>query len=234
MEKNISRRSFVKGLAAVAASAGIVSILPGVGGHAGRITAASNARRNAAAAPSEDGIYILGLDEEMSGKTYDLEFVQPVQLIAVVNGEAATEGTWRSANKHLVAVTPNGVVQMKDGVGGYDVDVTYTLGETVYTVTFHTVQMAGPHAIEVDTPMLRGDFMIRLAKHFGWPHYNAVMDDGTDIDDDGEIMTTERVRNFYDVTGRADYVKPIESALDMGVLKAESPEDCFYPLLYTR
>ena len=119
---------------------------------------------------------------------------------------------------------------MKDGVGGYDVDVTYTLGDVVYTVTFHTVQTGGPHAIQVDSPMLRGDFMIRLAKHFGWPHYNAVMDDGTDIDDDGEFMETERVRNFFDVTGRADYVKPIESALDMGVLKAESPEDCFYPL----
>ncbi len=230
MEKNISRRSFVKGLAAVAASAGIVSILPGVGGHAGRITAASNARRNAAAAPTADGIYILGLDEEMSGKTYDLEFVKPVQLVAIVDGKESTDGTWRTANKHLVAVAPNGVVQMKDGVGGYDVDVTYTLGETVYTVTFHTVQMLGPHGVNIDTPLLRGDFMIRLAKHFGWPHYNAVMDDGTDIDDDGEIMTTERVRNFYDVTGRADYVKPIEAALDMGVLKAESPEDCFYPL----
>lgn len=72
--------------------------------------------------------------------------------------------------------------------------------------------------------------MIRLAKYFGWPHYNAVMDDGTDIDDDGNIMTTERVRNYYDVTGDSDYVKPIESALDMGVLKAESPDDCFWPM----
>ena len=52
------------------------------------------------------------------------------------------------------------------------------------------------------------------------------MDDGTDINDKGEVMTTERVRNFYDVTGDNDYVKAIESALDMGVLTATSPEDC--------
>ena len=56
------------------------------------------------------------------------------------------------------------------------------------------------------------------------------MDDGTDINDKGEVMTTERVRNFYDVTGDNDYVKAIESALDMGVLTATSPEDCFYPM----
>lgn len=74
--------------------------------------------------------------------------------------------------------------------------------------------------------MTRGAFMIRLAKYFGWPHYNAVMDDGTDIDDDGNIMTTERVRNYYDVTGDSDYVKPIECALVWDVLKAESPDDC--------
>jgi len=228
MEKNISRRSFVKGLAAVAASAGIVSILPGVGGHAGRITA-SNARRNAAATPSADGIYIKGLDEEMTGKVYDLEFVQPVQLIVVKDGKEMTEGTWRSSNKHLVAVSPTGVVQLKDGVGGYDVEVSWTLGEDVMKTTFHTIQTIGAHAIDVDGPMTRGDFMIRLAKYFGWPHYNAVMDDGTDIDENGELMSVERVRNFYDVTGRDDFVKPIESALDMGVLKAESPEDCFYP-----
>ena len=65
-------------------------------------------------------------------------------------------------------------------------------------MTLHTGQTAGAHAIEVDHPMTRGDFMIRLAKYFGWPHYNAVMDDGTDINDKGEVMTTERVRNFYD------------------------------------
>ena len=122
------------------------------------------------------------------------------------------------------------VTIMRDGVGGYDVEISWTLGSTTYAVTLHTGQTAGAHAIEVDHPMTRGDFMIRLAKYFGWPHYNAVMDDGTDINDKGEVMTTERVRNFYDVTGDNDYVKAIESALDMGVLTATSPEDCFYPM----
>ena len=220
----ISRRDFVKGLAFSAAGLGLATILPG------NIISAAEADKEPAGSYSGDGLYIQGIDQNMDGQTYSLEFVQPVQLVAVINGKEATDGTWRTSNKHLVAVTPNGVVQMKDGVGGYDVVVSYTLGDVTYSTTFHTVQMAGAHAIEVDSPMLRGDFMIRLAKYFGWPHYNAVMDDGTDIDDNGEIMETERVRNFFDVTGRADYVKPIESALDMGVLKAESPEDCFYPL----
>ena len=220
----ISRRDFVKGLAFGAASLSLATILPG------NIIRAAEAGAEPAEGYSGDGIFIEGIDQNMDGQSYTLEFVKPVPLVAIINGQPSTEGVWRTTNKHLVAVAPNGVVQMKDGVGGYDVDVTYTLGDVVYKVTFHTVQTFGPYGVNVDTPMLRGDFMIRLAKHFGWPHYNAVMDDGTDIDDDGEMMTTERVRNFYDVTGRADYVKPIESALDMGVIKAESPEDCFYPL----
>mgnify|MGYP000161042260 FL=1 len=37
--------------------------------------------------------------------------------------------------------------------------------------------------------MTRGDFLIRLADYFGWYHYNGVMDDGTDIDNEGNIMT---------------------------------------------
>lgn len=56
------------------------------------------------------------------------------------------------------------------------------------------------------------------------------MDDGTDIDNEGNIMTAERVRNYFDVTGRNDYVKSVEAALDMGILTASSPDDCFYPM----
>lgn len=179
---------------------------------------------------TEGGVYIEGLSDNMNGKSYTLEFVQPIKLVAVVNGKIKTDGTWRSSNKHLVSVDPDGTVVMRDGVGGYDVVVSWALDEASYSVTFHTGQTAGAHSIEVDRPMTRGDFMIRLAKYFGWPHYNAVMDDGTDIDDEGNILTTERVRNYYDVTGKADYVKPIESALDMGVLTASSPDECFYPM----
>ena len=220
----ISRRDFVKGLALGAAGLSLATILPG------NIISAAEPETEPATSYSGDGLYIAGTDQNMDGQSYSLEFVQPVQMVAIIDGKEATDGTWRTSNKHLVAVTPNGVVQMKDGVGGYDVVVSYEFNGTKFSTTFHTIQMAGPHAIEADSPMLRGDFMIRLAKYFGWPHYNAVMDDGTDIDDEGNILETERVRNFYDVTGRNDYVKPIESALDMGILHAESPEDCFYPL----
>lgn len=226
-ETGMTRRTFVKGLAIGAAGLGIATILPGC-----IITAAAADKetkrpdmKNAA-----DGIYIDGLKENLKGKSYTLEFVQPIQLIAVVGGEVQTEGTWRTSNKHLVSVSPDGTVVMRDGVGGYTVSVSWTLGKKNYSVSFRTGQTAGAHSIDADSPMTRGAFMIRLAKYFGWPHYNAVMDDGTDIDDKGNILKTERVRNYFDVTGNADYVKPIEAALDMGVLSASSPEDCFYPL----
>ena len=239
----ITRRDFVKGLTVGAASLGLVTILPG-----GIITAAeaandknnnnnsnkdknkNNGKGNKKPGKNGDGIYIDGLSENMTGKTYTLEFVQPIKLVAMVDGEVQTEGTWRTSNKHLVSVDPDGTIVMRDGVGGYDVEISWTLGDESYQVTLHTGQTAGAHAIEVDRPMTRGDFMIRLAKYFGWPHYNAVMDDGTDIDENGEIMTTERVRNYYDVTGDNDYVKAIESALDMGVLSASSPDEYFYPM----
>lgn len=226
-EAGMTRRTFVKGLAIGAAGLGIATILPG-----GIITAAADGKepqktdmKNAA-----DGIYIDGLKENLKGKSYTLEFVQPIKLIAVVGGEVQTEGTWRTSNKHLVSVAPDGTVVMRDGVGGYTVTVSWTLGKRNFSVSFRTGQTAGAHSIDADSPMTRGAFMIRLAKYFGWPHYNAVMDDGTDIDNKGNILETERVRNYFDVTGNADYVKPIESALDMGVLSASSPEDCFYPM----
>lgn len=239
----MTRRQFMKGMALGAASLSLAAILPGCGSSNSGTTAAASAadttaaaattaaaETTAAAAAPTGGIYIDGGDVNMDGQSYTLEFVQPVKLVAKIDGKEITDGTWRSTNKHLVSVTPDGTIQMRDGVGGYDVDVTWTFEDTEYKVTFHTGQTAGPEAIQVDMPMTRGAFMIRLAKYFGWPHYNAVMDDGTDIDDDGNIMTTERVRNYYDVTGDSDYVKPIECALDMGVLKAESPDDCFWPM----
>ena len=225
VHSGITRRDFVKGLAFGAASLGIATILPG-----GIITAAEAAESKQPVGRQGDGIYLDGVAENMSGKTYTLEFVQPIKLVAVLNGEVQTEGTWRTSNKHLVSVDPDGTAIMRDGVGGYDVELSWMLGDSAYYITLHTGQTAGAHAIEVDHPMTRGDFMIRLAKYFGWPHYNAVMDDGTDIDADGNVMTTERVRNYFDVTGDNDYVKAIESALDMGVLTASSHEEYFYPM----
>lgn len=225
-ENGMTRRTFVKGLAMGAAGIGIATILPG-----GIITAAAaDTNTQQAIGKKGDGIYIEGNSENMKGKKYTLEFVQPIKLVAVVGGKAQTEGTWRTSNKHLVSVDPDGTVVMRDGVGGYDVTVSWTLGSTTYSVTLHTGQTAGAHSIDADSPMTRGAFMIRLAKYFGWPHYNAVMDDGTDIDDQGNVLKTERVRNYHDVTGNADYVEAIESALDMGVLSAKSPDECFYPM----
>ena len=178
----ITRRDFVKGLAIGAAGLGIATILPG-----GIITAASAADTTTKQQVGKqgDGIYIDGVAENMKSKTYTLEFVQPIKLVAVKDGKVQSEGTWRTTNKHLVSVDPDGTTIMRDGVGGYDVEISWTLGSTTYAVTLHTGQTAGAHAIEVDHPMTRGDFMIRLAKYFGWPHYNAVMDDGTDINDKG-------------------------------------------------
>ena len=225
-DTGMTRRTFVKGLAMSAAGIGIATILPG-----GIITAvAADTTQKEQVGKKGDGIYIDGVAENMKGKKYTLEFVQPIKLVAVVSGKIQSEGTWRSSNKHLVSVDPDGTTVMRDGVGGYDVVVSWTLGNTTYSVTLHTGQTAGAHSIDADSPMTRGAFMIRLAKYFGWPHYNAVMDDGTDIDDKGNILKTERVRNYYDVTGNADYVKPIESALDMGVLTAKSEKDMFYPM----
>lgn len=222
----ITRRDFVKGLAVGAAGIGVATILPG-----GIITAAAaNTNSKQTIGKKGDGIYMEGNAENMHGKKYTLEFVQPIKLVAVVGGKTQTEGTWRTSNKHLVSVDPDGTVVMRDGVGGYDVTVSWTLGSTVYYVYLHTGQTAGAHAIEVDSPMTRGAFMIRLAKYFGWPHYNAVMDDGTDIDDKGNILKRERVRNYHDVTGNSDYVKAIESALDMGVLTNSDPNNNFYPM----
>lgn len=233
----VTRRQFVKGMAWGAAAISLSSILPGCA-KAAAVTEGSTegessteAETAAGADKSMDGgIYIAGGDVNMNGQTYTLEFIQPVKLVAVVDGVEKTEGIWRSSNKHLVSVDPDGTIVMRDGVGGYDVEITWSMEGTVYSVTFHTGQTAGGHSIEVDRPMTRGDFMIRLAGYFGWYHYNGVMDDGTDIDDEGNILTEERVRNFYDVTGRNDYVRPIEAALDMGILSAASPEDCFYPM----
>ena len=224
MSNDISRRTFVKGLAMGTAGLGLCAILPG-----GIITAAAADTPKERIGTKGAGIYIDGIAENMKGKKYTLEFVQPIKLVAFKDGKAQTEGTWRSSNKHLVSVDPDGTVIMRDGVGGYDVDVTWTLGSTTYTVTFHTAQNCGDSCITVDSPMTRGAFMIRLAKYFGWPHYNAVMDDGTDVDNNGNKIA-ERVRNYFDVTGNADYVKPIEAALDMGVLKAEKSTDLFRPM----
>ena len=229
-ENKLSRRSFVKTAAAGVAAVSFSSILPGNMLKAEGRHIPSDLPEPDKAPKKKSGIFIEGGDINLDGKKFDLEFVQPVKLAAFTGGEAQTEGTWRSSNKHLVSVTPDGTIVMRDGVGGYDVDVTWSLGATCYKVSFHTQQTIGAHCITADLPLTRGQFMIMLADYFGWCHYNNVMDDGTDIDDKGELMTTERVRNYFDVTGVADYVKPIECALDMGVLKANSPQDCFYPM----
>ena len=178
----------------------------------------------------DSGIFLYGQNENMDSKSYTLEFVQPIQMVAIVNGKEKTDGTWRSSNKHLVSVDPDGTIIMRDGVGGYDVTISWTFDDITYSMTVRTGQLAGARSIEVDRPINRGDFMIRLAEYFGWFHYNGTMDDGTDIDKDGNLLTVERVRGYYDVTGDNDYVKAIECALDMGVLTADSPQACFYPL----
>ena len=216
--QGIDRRSLIAGLVGGAVGMGIITLLPR------GIVAVSSA------ASGGDGIFIEGNNANMTAKTYDMEFVQPLKLIAKKDGEIQTEGVWRSSNKHLVSVASDGTTVMRDGVGGHDVEVTWSLGDTSYSIMFYTTQTAGAHAIEVDAPMTRGAFMVRLAQYFGWPHYNAVMDDGVDIDDNGDIMETERVRNYFDVVGDNDYVKPIEATLDMGVLHAESSNDLFYPM----
>ncbi len=227
LSEQFSRRTFLKGFAATTAAVSLSTILPAnILAAKGEGAEAEQGKAYAAG----DGIYINGGSVNMDGKNYTLEFTQPVQLVAILDGKEQSEGVWRSNYRHLVSVDPNGTVRMRDGVGGYDVDLTWTYDDTVYKVTFHTGQTAGGYSIDVDAPQTRGDFMIRLAKYFGWPHYNNVMDDGTDINDDGSYSDSERVRNFYDVTGNADYVKPIEMALDMFVLHADSPNDCFYPL----
>ena len=229
LSEKFSRRTFMKGFAATTAAVSLSTILPAnILADKGQEAVAKDAYA------SGNGIYINGGNVNMNDRTYTLEFTQPVKLEAVIRGEAQEEGIWRSSNKHLVSVDPNGVVRMRDGVGGYDVVVSWEKEGIVYKVNFHTAQTAGAYSIDVDAPQYRGDFMIQLAKYFGWCHYNNVMDDGSDIDDEGNILAEqglpERVRNYYDVTGNADYVKPIEAALDMGVLCAESPDECFYPM----
>jgi glyoxylase-like metal-dependent hydrolase (beta-lactamase superfamily II) len=227
----ITRRTFLKGLAAGAVGISIASVMPGNLISAAMVSADEVTHTtDSDAKKMKDGIYMDGSAVNMSGSHYTLEFIQPIKLIAVVGGIIQTEGIWRSGNKHLVSVDSDGTIIMRDGVGGYDVDISYTIGGAVHTVSFTTSQTAGAYTIEVDRPINRGAFMIRLANYFGWPHYNNVMDDGTDIDEKGNILKKERPRNFYDVTGCSDYVKPIESALDMGVISAGSTEDYFYPM----
>lgn len=237
LNEKFSRRSFLKGLAMGTAAVSLATILPGcAGGSTTSGTSSSGADGGTAGTESggssssgDSGIFIDGGDVNMDGQTYTLEFIQPVKLVAKIDGKEQ-EGTWRSTNKHLVSVDTDGTIRMRDGVGGHDVDVLWTKDDTSYKVTFHTGQTAGGESIDIDSPIRRGDFMIRLARYFGWYHYNNFMDDGTDIDDDGNLLTTERVRSYRDVTGNADYVKPIEEALDMGVLHADSTEEDFYPM----
>ena len=147
----MTRRQFMKGMALGAASLSLAAILPGCGSSNSGTTAAASAadttaaaattaaaETTAAAAAPTGGIYIDGGDVNMDGQSYTLEFVQPVKLVAKIDGKEITDGTWRSTNKHLVSVTPDGTIQMRDGVGGYDVDVTWTFEDTEYKVTFHT------------------------------------------------------------------------------------------------
>ena len=84
----ITRRDFVKGLAIGAAGLGIATILPG-----GIITAASAADTTTKQQVGKqgDGIYIDGVAENMKSKTYTLEFVQPIKLVAVKDGKVQSE-----------------------------------------------------------------------------------------------------------------------------------------------
>lgn len=222
-DSRMTRRSFFKMTTSGVAFVSLSSILP-----INEIRAAS--KPSTAVSQLSNGIYIEGSDVNITGKTYQLEFIQAVRLIVIVDGVEQTEGTWRSQNKHLVSVDPDGTIIMRDGVGGNSVVVTWTLGQIEFKVTFFTAQTIGNKCIDADRPLTRGQFMTMLAKYFGWCHYNGVMDDGVDIDDNGEMMGTERVRNYYDVVGDSEYVKPIESALDMGVLVASATSDRFYPM----
>jgi len=222
-KRNISRRSFVKGSASGLALVSLSTILPGSQAKAAsKLGFLQNGLK--------DGIYIDGGNINITGQTYQLEFIQPVKLCVYLDGTKQTEGTWRSANKHYVSVDPDGTIVMRDGTSGHSVEITWSLGSKQFKVTFVTRQTIGAQAISADRPLTRGQFMIMLGEYFGWPHYNNVFDDGVDIDDNGEIMTSERVRTYYDVTGVADYVKPIECALDMGVLKSGSVDEKFYPM----
>ena len=234
LKEKFSRRSFLKGLAFGTAAVSLATILPGCGNSGGGASSGTTAAAGESSAAdsgssSGSGIFIDGGNTNMDGQTYTLEFIQPVHLVAMVDGKQP-EGTWRSTNRHLVSVDPDGTIRMRDGVGGHSVDVLWTRDDTEYKVTFLTGQTAGGESIEIDSPIRRGDFMKRLADYFGWYHYNNFMDDGTDIDDDGNLMTDERVRSYKDVTGDAVYVKPIEEALDMGVLHADSADEEFYPM----
>lgn len=119
----ISRRQFVKGMAWGAAAISLSSILPGCAaaavatGTEGTTKGAGETTAPVSAGSPEGGIYIQGGDINMNGQTYTLEFIQPVKLVAKIDGEEKTEGTWRSSNKHLVSVDPDGTIVMRDGVG---------------------------------------------------------------------------------------------------------------------
>ena len=101
--QGFTRRQFVKGAIMSAAGVSLLSILPGCGAAASS-PAASGAQPEAKA--GDNGIFIQGGDINMDGQTYTLEFIRPVKLVAMVNGEQKETGIWRSGNKHLVSVAP--------------------------------------------------------------------------------------------------------------------------------
>ncbi len=176
-----------------------------------------------------DGIFINDdLSANYDGGELTLEFVDPVFLRAYLKGVDVTlAGTWNSSDKHFVYVTETGAMVMRDGLGGNDVTVTFTLLSTTYTLTVHTSASAGAHPMNVEIPLVRGAFVKKLSEYFGWYHYNNYMDDGIDIDDDGNVK--HKVRNYLDVNVDSDYAEDIEMACDAEVLTPASSSERFYP-----
>ena len=144
----ISLSSILPGCAATAVATGTEGTTKGAGETTAPVSAGS----------PEGGIYIQGGDINMNGQTYTLEFIQPVKLVAKIDGEEKTEGTWRSSNKHLVSVDPDGTIVMRDGVGDMMLRLPGPLKGPSIPSTSIRGQTSGAHSIEVDRPMTRGDF----------------------------------------------------------------------------
>ena len=100
LSEKFSRRSFMKGLAMGTAAVSLSTILP----SAVMAEPGEESANASLAAFGGSGIYIDGGDVNMDGQVYELEFTQPVKLVAKINGVVQKEGVWRTDNKHLVSL----------------------------------------------------------------------------------------------------------------------------------